>query len=149
MERYRNDSDVQELLADERDLTIAEVVKNARLNKELADRLEQMNGLMARLKEVHATNKSLARTLDEQHVLCTEQGKRLEIQQQQLETEAGLRRKLSAENKRLQAMVDERNGRRKSGGKVGRPGKHPAPLTVEENSNPQKQAADEMEVDSS
>ena len=50
---------------------------------------------------------------------------------------------------RLQAMVDRRNGSRKSGGKVGRPCKHTAPVTAEENSDPQKQAADAMEVESS
>ena len=43
----------------------------------------------------------------------------------------------------------QRNGSRESGGKVGRPRKHPAPVTAEENSDPQKQAADGMEVDSS
>ena len=72
---------------------------------------------------------------------------RVKIQEQQLQTEAGFRRELEAENKRLQAMVDKRNGSRKSGGKVGRPWpcKHPAPLTAEENSDPQKQAVDGME----
>ena len=82
-------------------------------------------------------------------MLCREQGKRLEIQEQQLQTEAGFRRELEAENKRLRAIVDKRNGSRKSGGKVGRPRKHPAPVTAEENSDPQKQTADGMDVDSS
>ena len=58
-------------------------------------------------------------------------------------------RSQAAEINRLQAMVDRRNGSRKSGGKVGRPCKHTAPVTAEENSDPQKQAADAMEVESS
>ena len=58
-------------------------------------------------------------------------------------------RSQAAEINRLQAIVDRRNGSRKSGGKLGRPCKHTAPVTAEENSDPQKQAADAMEVESS
>ena len=121
-------------------------LEEALRNEKDHQRYIQMNAeLIARLTEFGATNRSLAATLDEQYVLCREQGKRLEIKLQQLETEAGFRRELEAENKRLRAMVDKRNGSRKSGGKVGRPRKYPAPVTAEENSDPQPEADETAE----
>ena len=149
MERYRNDEDVQELLM-QRDMHWMPQLEEALRNEKEHQRYVSMNAeLHARLKELHATNKEAVAGWREANGQSDRLAERVKIQEQQLQTEAGFRRELEAENKRLRAMVDKRNGRRKSGGKVGRPCKHPAPLTAEENRNPQKQAADGMDVDSS
>ena len=125
-------------------------LEEALRNEKEHQRYVSMNAeLHARLKELHATNKEAVAGWREANGQSDRLAERVKIQEQQLQTEAGFRRELEAENKRLRAMVDKRNGSRKSGGKVGRPCKHPAPLTAEENSDPQKQAADAMEVESS
>ena len=149
MERYRNDEDVQELLM-QRDMYWMPQLEEALRNEKDHQRYIEMNAeLLACLKEFGATNKELAEQLGESRRLCEAQAKQVTNQAQLCDNARETLRSQAAEIKRLRAMVDKRNGSRKSGGKVGRPRKHPAPVTAEENSDPQKQAADGMEVDSS
>ena len=137
MERYRNDEDVQELLM-QRDMYWMPQLEEALRNEKDHQRYIVMNAeLLARLKEYGATSKELAEQLGESRRLCEAQAKQVTNQAQLCDNARETIRSQAAEIKRLQAMVDKRNGSRKSGGKVGRPRKHPAPVTAEENSDPQ------------